>query len=84
MAGRVAPVPPFVDLPSLPRPQVVDEGGFELTDEQIEALAAQVTGDDKHADEEEEEKEEHESAHVSVAEGDEPEARQPLLGLDQR
>jgi hypothetical protein len=86
MAGRVAPVPPFVELPSLPRPQVVDEGGFELSDEQIEALAAQVAGDgaDEEEGAEEVEEEVEGSAQVSVAEGEEPEERQPLLSLDQR
>lgn len=99
MAGRVAPVPPFVELPSLPRPQVVDEAGFELSDEQIEALAARLAGDgapdeeeaqegqdreDEEDEEDEENEEVEESAQVSVAEGEAPEERQPLLSLDQR
>lgn len=100
MAGRVAPVPPFVDLPSLSRPQVVDEAGFELTDEQVEALATAVTSgepepQDEEGEEEEEEVEEGEEeledgeegihAEVVLAEGDVPDDdRQPLLSLDQR
>lgn len=78
MAGRVAPVPPFVDLPALSRPQVVSEAGYELTDEQIEALATAVTdgapeeeeaeGDD--GDEEEEEEEEVEGKEEEVEEDD--------------
>ncbi|BEI87904.1 uncharacterized protein CcaverHIS019_0106220 [Cutaneotrichosporon cavernicola] len=81
MAGRAAPVPPFVDLPSLPRPQVVDDAGFELTDEQIEALAARVGGEGVEEDNDLVEAEE--SAQVSVADGEAPEERHPLLSLDQ-
>lgn len=49
VSGRFAPQPPpFVDLQALPRPQVVDADGFELSDEQLAQLAAQlpVPGDD--------------------------------------
>lgn len=41
VSGRFAPPPPpLLDLPTSARPQVVDENGFELTEEQIAALAA--------------------------------------------
>lgn len=41
VSGRFAPPPPpLLDLPTAARPQVVDENGFELTEEQIAALAA--------------------------------------------
>lgn len=79
MAGRLAPVPPFVDLPSLSRPQVVDEHGFELTDEQIEALAATVAGgtpvevEEEEAEEEEEDDGDDEEEEVEEGEEEEVE-----------
>lgn len=43
VSGRFAPAPPpHVDLPTLSRPQVVDAGGFELTDEQLPDFAGEV------------------------------------------
>lgn len=46
IGGRFAPAPlPHVDLPTLTRPQVVDEHGNELTDEQIEAVAEAAVGE---------------------------------------
>lgn len=43
VSGRFAPAPPpHVDLPTLPHPQVVDAGGFELTEEQLPDFAGEV------------------------------------------
>jgi len=44
VSGRFAPPPPTqVDLPTLPRPQVVDADGFELSDAALVALAGEVS-----------------------------------------
>ncbi|GMK54692.1 hypothetical protein CspeluHIS016_0112780 [Cutaneotrichosporon spelunceum] len=83
MAGRAPPAPPFVELPSLPRPQVVDEAGFELSDEQVEALAARVAGEGKEVEDEVVQADTEASVQVSVEDGEAPEERQPLLSLDQ-
>lgn len=47
VSGRFAPAPPpFVDLPALHRPQVVDAEGYELSDEQLAQLASAVADPD--------------------------------------
>lgn len=88
VGGRFAPTPlPYVDLPSLTRPQVVDEHGHELTDNELQALAAEAVATseppaDNASDEEQGEGEEEAVPDENV----EPEGTPavPLLGLADR
>lgn len=71
ISGRFAPPPPpHVDLPTSARPQIVDDDGFELSDEQV---AAKDEGRDVKEEEEEIEVEVVEEEEEEVEDDDEEE-----------